>query len=297
MKPDLLQISDLSREALTRILDLSEEANPPRVLEGQGVALVFQKPSARTRNSMEMAVVQLGGHPVTIRDEDVGLGTRETPEDAARTLACYHACIAARVFEHELLESMAEAVDAPVINMLSQDSHPLQALADILTMRQAIGDLKGAKIAYVGDVNNVSRSLAEAAAMLDMRMTVAAPESVHMAAGELDRLNALGGEISQTADAEAAVKDAQFVYTDVWTSMGDSDPEGARAAMFAPYQVNADLMGLAPDASFLHCLPAYRGAEVTSDVIDGPASLVWKQAENRMHTARGALSWIFLGAL
>lgn len=295
MKPDLLQIADLGAKSLGRILDLAEAPHPPRVLDGQGVALVFQKPSARTRNSMEMAVVQLGGHPVTIRDEDVGLGHRETPEDVARTLACYHGCIAARVFDHALLEAMAGAVDAPVINLLSQDSHPMQALADLLTMRQALADLMGARLAYVGDVNNVSRSLAEAAAMLDMRMTIGAPDAVHMGDDELARLNALGGEIRQTSDPAEAVRGAQFVYTDVWTSMGDSDPDGARAAMFAPFQVNTALMAGAPDAFFLHCLPAHRGAEVASDVIDGERSLVWKQAENRMHSARGALSWIFSG--
>lgn len=293
MKPDLLTLSDLSPDALRLILALAETAAPPRILSGCGVALVFQKPSARTRNSMEMAVAQLGGHPVYIKDEEVGLGVRETPQDAARTLACYHACIAARVFDHSALDAMAAAVDTPVLNLLSGESHPLQALADLLTMRQLAGGFEDVRLAYVGDVNNVSRSLAEGCALLGVPMSVGAPEGHQFSAGEIDRLNALGGDLRQYADPAEAAAGANFIYTDVWTSMGQSDPDGARRHTLEPYRVDASLMARGRDAWFLHCLPAHRGEEVSAGVIDGPRSAVWRQAENRMHSARGALCWIF----
>jgi ornithine carbamoyltransferase len=288
---DLLRISDLKREDLEHILALSQRSKIGRPLAGKGVALLFQKPSARTRNSMEMAVVQLGGHPVYIQKEEVGLGTRETAEDVARTLACYHELIAARVMEHRDLELIAAATDKPVLNMLSDLHHPLQALADLLTVKQLLGTLEGARIAYVGDANNVARSLAEACVLLGVELRIASPEGYGFPPGELGRL----GGVTQTDDPAEAVAGAQFVYTDVWVSMGQDAEVEERRRAFAGYRVNEALMARTDDAWFLHCLPAHRGEEVTAEVLEGPRSAIWRQAENRMHTARGAMAWM-LGA-
>jgi ornithine carbamoyltransferase len=288
---DLLRISDPKREDLEHILALSQRSKIGRPLAGKGVALLFQKPSARTRNSMEMAVVQLGGHPVYIQKEEVGLGTRETAEDVARTLACYHELIAARVMEHRDLELIAAATDKPVLNMLSDLHHPLQALADLLTVKQLLGTLEGARIAYVGDANNVARSLAEACVLLGVELRIASPEGYGFPPGELGRL----GGVTQTDDPAEAVAGAQFVYTDVWVSMGQDTESEARIKALSPYQVTAELMARGEDAWFLHCLPARRGEEVTGEVMESSRSAVWRQAENRMHTARGAMAWM-LGA-
>jgi ornithine carbamoyltransferase len=282
---DILTIADLGREGIEAILTLSERPNLGDLLAGKGVALVFQKPSARTRNSMEMAVVQLGGHPVYVQKEEVGLGTRETAEDVARTLACYHEVIAARVMYHLDLERMAAATDTPVLNMLSDTDHPLQALADLLTVKQLLGTLTGARIAYVGDGNNnVCRSLAEGCSALGIELVVASPAGYGLA----ETLE----HVTSTDDPAEAVAGAQIVYTDVWVSMGQDDEAAARLGALGPYQVNEALMACSPDAHFLHCLPARRGEEVTDAVIDGASSAVWRQAENRMHTARGALAWM-----
>jgi len=284
---DLIAVSDLTRDDLLRILDDSGR-DLGRPLEGKGVALVFQKPSARTRNSMEMAVVQLGGHPVYIQKEEVGLGTRETAEDVARTLACYHRVIAARVMDHRHLEAMAAATETPLLNMLSDRAHPLQALADLLTVKQLLGRIEGARIAYVGDGdNNVCRSLAEACVALGAELRIASPAGYGLS-------DAPDGVV-QTEDPAEAVDGADIVYTDVWVSMGQDDEAEARMAVLRPYQVDEALMARAPDARFLHCLPARRGEEVTASVIDGPQSAVWRQAENRMHTARAALAWMVEG--
>jgi ornithine carbamoyltransferase len=281
----LLDIAGLGREGLTEILALSEAADLGRPLAGQGVALVFQKPSARTRNSMEMAAVQLGGHPVYIQKDEVGLGTRESAEDVARTLACFHAVIAARVTDHRDLVAMAAVSPKPVLNLLSDRAHPLQALADLLTVKQLLGRVEGARIAYVGDGdNNVCRSLAEACALLGAELGIASPQGYGLA-------DAPEG-VRQVADPAEAVEGAQIVYTDVWVSMGqDLEAEDRRRAL-APYQVDEALMERCPGAFFLHCLPARRGEEVTDAVMEGPSSAVWRQAENRMHTARGALAWL-----
>jgi ornithine carbamoyltransferase len=281
----LLTIADLGAEGVEEILALSELPDLGLPLAGKGVALVFQKPSARTRNSMEMAVFQLGGHPVYIQKDEVGIGTRESVEDITRTLACYHAIIAARVFDHALLEQMAAVNAAPVLNMLSAAHHPLQALADLLTVKQLRGGLDGARIAYVGDGdNNVCRSLAEACSLLGVELSIASPEGYGL--GEPP------AQVTQLVEPAEAVDGADIVYTDVWVSMGQDEEAEARTKALAPYRVDEALMALCPKARFLHCLPARRGEEVSAGVIDGPQSAVWLQAENRMHTARGALAWL-----
>jgi len=280
----LLRLADLTAQDLRAILDLSVEPAEP-VLSGKGVALYFEKPSARTRNSMELAVVQLGGHPVYLQPQELGIGTRETVEDVTRTLACFHRIIAARVFDHELLNGMAAVGAAPVVNMLSGTDHPLQALADLLTIRQLCGRIEGVKVAYVGDGdNNVARSLAHACVMLGAELTVASPNGYGLS-------DAPDG-VRQTEAAHEAVEGADIVYTDVWVSMGQERERDERLAALSAYRVDEALMARAPSAHLLHCLPAHRGEEVTAGVIDGPQSAVWQQAENRMHSARGALRWI-----
>ena len=276
----LLAIRDLSADELRTILEMSQSP-APRVLQDKGVALYFEKPSARTRNSMEMAAAQLGGHPVYLQPAELGIGTRESVEDVTHTLACYHAIIAARVFDHGLLEQMAAVNAAPVLNMLSATDHPLQALADLLTIHQLLGRIAGVRVAFIGEAHNVARSLAEGCATLGAEFVIASPEGYGFA----------GEDIRQVIDPAEAVEGADIVYTDVWVSMGD-EHSAEKLAAFAPYQIDEALMSHAPDARFLHCLPAHRGEEVTTPVIDGPRSAVWKQAENRMHTARGAMLWM-----
>jgi ornithine carbamoyltransferase len=277
----LLSIRDLNAAELNGILELSERP-AQRVLEGKGVALYFEKPSSRTRNSMELAAAQLGGHPVYLQPAELGIGARESVADIARTLACYHAIIAARVFDHGLLEQLATVNAAPVLNMLSGTDHPLQTLADLLTIKQLLGRLQGVKIAFIGEGNNVSRSLAEGCALVGAEFSIASPEGYGLE-------DAPG--VRQVVDPSEAVEGANIVYSDVWVSMGGEDNADRRAA-FEPYQIDEALMARANDAWFLHCLPARRGEEVTAPVIDGPRSAVWKQAENRMHTARGAMLWM-----
>jgi ornithine carbamoyltransferase len=280
----LLTLDGLGRAELEAILALSEAAPTP-VLLGKGAALYFEKPSARTRNSMELAVAQLGGHPVYLTPPELGIGTRESVEDIARTLACYHGVIAARVFDHGLLERLAGASPVPVVNLLSGSDHPLQGLADLLTIKQLCGRIEGVKVAYVGDGdNNVARSLAQGCAVLGAELTIASPQGFGLS-------DAPAG-IRQVVDVRKAVEGATIVYTDVWVSMGQEDESLWRTTKLQDYRVDESLMALAPDAWFLHCLPARRGEEVTAQVIDGPRSAVWRQAENRMHTARGALMWL-----
>ena len=277
----LLSIGDLTAADLEWILAASEQPHP-RILEGKGVAFYFEKPSARTRNSMELAVAQLGGHPVYIQKDELGIGTRESVADVTHTLACYHSIIAGRVFDHALIEEMARVNAAPVLNLLSGTDHPLQALADLLTIRQLLGRLEGVKVAFIGEGNNVSRSLAEACALAGAELTIASPQGYGLGNAP---------DVRQVSDPAEAVEGADIVYTDVWVSMGGKDSSERRTA-FEPYQVDEALMALAPNARFLHCLPAHRGEEVTAPVIDGPRSAVWRQAENRMHTARGAMLWM-----
>lgn len=292
----LLEIDDLSVDELRDVLSLGAAATVPRALEGKGMALLFEKPSARTRNSMEMAVFQLGGHPLTIRPDEIGLDVRETVEDVTRTLCCYHAAIGARVFEHSKLERMTAVSTVPVVNMLSDDGHPLQALADVLTLAGEFGGfeaLAGRRIAYVGDGNNVARSLALACGMVGMDVRIATPVGYELPPSDLARLRAMGLEPICTDDPVAAVDGVDAVYTDVWASMGQEAEAASRRTAFAGFTVDEALMAHADDdAIFLHCLPAHRGEEVSAEVLEGPQSRVWPQAENRMHAARGALVWL-----
>jgi ornithine carbamoyltransferase len=293
----VLDVTDLDPAELRRVMDLAEVPVDAirKVLAGQGAALIFEKPSNRTRHATEMAVVQLGGHPVYTRGEEIGFDTRETVEDVTMILAGYHAVLAARVFSHGTLVRMAGASDVPVVNLLSDRSHPMQAFADVLTMRQCFGDLAGRTVAWVGDWNNVARSLAEASSMLGMHVRIGCPPGYQAPSEELSRIAALGAAtVSQHDRAEDAVAGADAVHTDVWTSMGQESERQERFGAFAGFQVTEAMMEQAgPDALFFHCLPAHRGEEVSSEVIDGARSRVFPQGHNRMHAARGLLAFVF----
>ncbi len=291
-----LEIDDLTAAELTDVLDMAEDPAPPKVLAGRGMALLFEKPSLRTRNSTEMAVVQLGGHPITIHADEVGLDVRETTEDVARTLAGYHAVIGARVFAHSKVERMAAVSPVPVVNLLSDEAHPLQALADLLTIRQEFGSLAGRTVAYVGDANNVARSLAIAALMVGMHVRLGFPPGYRFSEIDLDRIRSTGAEPTVHDRAEEAVEGADVVCTDVWASMGQEEQAERRRRDFEGWTLDEGVVSrLAPAGVFLHCLPAHRGEEASAEVVDGPRSRIWAEAENRMHTARGLLAWL-LGA-
>jgi len=287
-----LEVDALAPARLGQLLDraLAWKANPesvPSLLAGSSVAAVFEKPSARTRVATEVAVATLGGHPVYIRGEEVGLDVRESVEDVARTLAGMCGVIAARVYAHSVLERMCEAVDVPVVNLLSDIAHPTQALADLLTIREHFGSVEGRRLAYVGDGNNVAASLAFAAALTGLELVVASPAGYELDSEVVDRARNLGASIELVADPHDAVRDADVVYTDVWTSMGQEAERELRLRAFAGWTVDAALIKAAhDDAIFLHCLPAHRGEEVSPEVIDGPRSRVWQQAANRMHALR-----------
>jgi ornithine carbamoyltransferase len=288
-----LEVDDVSPSELVDILDRSESSTLGTPLAGKGVALYFEKPSLRTRHSAEMAVVQLGGHPVTIRREEIGAGAREPLSDIARVLSGYHALMGARVFVHETVEALAAADALPIVNLLSDQAHPCQALADLLTMRQEWGELEGRTVCWVGDYNNVARSLSIASAMSAMHVRLACPAAYGPTDADLDRLAQFDCVPFVTTHPEEAAKGADAVHTDVWTSMGFETEADDRHRAFEGFQVDDGVMAAASaTAVFMHCLPAHRGEEVAASVVDGQQSRVFLQAENRMHSFRGLLSWL-----
>lgn len=290
----LLEIDDLAPEELRAIVDIGKQPfqDLEPVLERQGVACYFEKPSARTRNSTEMAVVQLGGHPVYITDAEVGIDKRETAEDVTRTLACYHRAVCARVFDHGLLERMAALNVIPIVNLLSDGAHPLQAIADVLTVEAEFGSVVGATVAYVGDSNNVTRSLALAVGMLGGTVRIASPPGYQFSERDRDRLAAAGVEPEYLDRPAEAVKGADVVYTDTWISMGQEAQTQQKLKDFEGFQVDERLMAVDDRAVFMHCLPAHRNEEVTDAVLDGDRSRIWPQAANRLNSARAVLQWI-----
>ena len=291
-----LEVDDLTPAEFAAVLDTAEKgkvdpSSIPQLLTGQGVVLLFEKPSARTRASTEMAVVGLGGHPIYVRPEEVGLGVRESVADVARTFAGFCSVLAARVFDHATLEEMASVIDVPVVNLLSDRAHPTQAVADFLTLRELLGTLEGRRLAYVGDGNNVTSSLAYAAALSGVELAVASPPGYELDDLTVERVRNLGGSIELGHDPYDAVAGADAVYTDVWTSMGQEEETAVRRAAFAGFTVDDEMLRCAhAEAWFLHCLPAHRGEEVAASVIDGPRSAVWQQAANRMHAARAVIA-------
>lgn len=281
---DLLEIRDLERDSLFALLDLAARMKERphgfvEALRGDTVVCYFEKPSTRTRVSFAAAAERLGMLPLLVRPDELQLGRGETIEDTARTLSSYAAAIVVRTFAQETVRRIAAASRAPVINALTNEHHPCQALADLLTLREVFGRLEGLRVAYVGDGNNVATSLLQAAAIVGIDAVAACPPGYEPPVPEA----------AVTDDPFEAVVGAHAVYTDVWVSMEDeADP--TRIAALAPYQVNARLLAAArPDAVFMHCLPAHRGEEVTADVIDGPRSVVWQQAENRLPTEEALL--------
>lgn len=290
---DFLDIAQLDAEQLRAILDLASDMKGGRwtgtPLGGRSVALIFQKPSMRTRVSFQVGVERLGGSAITLGDQDIGLGRREAVQDVARVLDRYVDAIVARLFSHQDLLELAAASVRPVVNALTDGSHPCQILADLLTIREAVGRLdRDTDVAFVGDGNNIARSLTEAATLLGFPLTIVTPPSYEPALGP----GARAAGVKVTSDL-AAVTGAAVVYTDVWTSMGQEAETEARRARFMEYQVNEALLELAPEAVFMHCLPAHRGEEVTSAVIDGPRSIVFDQAENRLWAQMALLALIF----
>jgi ornithine carbamoyltransferase len=269
----------------------------PLYLSGRTLGLIFEKPSLRTRVSFEAAIAQLGGSAIFLRDKDVGMGSRESLADFARVISQYVDALAVRTFAHATIEELAKHATVPIINALSDLAHPCQALADMLTIQEALGALKGVKLVFVGDGNNVARSLALAAALLGLEFVLAAPCGYEFPADFRTRFETTfpGYPLTVIHDPGQAVEGAQVVYTDVWASMGQEHEAEARRAVFVPFQVNAALLtGLGRDAIFLHCLPAHRGEEVTGDVLDGPRSRIILQAANRLHFQKALLIWLIL---
>jgi ornithine carbamoyltransferase len=296
---NFLSIDALGIDGLRRILDharmpLSQIGRP---LEGRGAALIFEKPSNRTRQSMEIAVVQLGGHPVYTRGEEIGFDVRESVEDVTRVMAGYHAVLCARVFDHRVLARMAASVSTPIVNLLSDTDHPLQAVADLLTMEDEFGLLANRTVSWVGDYTNVARSLLQAAALCGMHVRLGCPAGFDASDDELAHLLQLGAaSVEQYRDVALAVEGADAVHTDTWISMGQEAQSGERHEIFAGFQVTAATMShAAPKAIFMHCLPAHRGWEVTDEVIDGSQSRVIPQAHHRLSSARAVLATVMGG--
>ena len=298
---DFLAIGDLTAEELHFLLSTSiklKKKGSSLALKGKTIALLFEKPSLRTRVSFDVAMQNLGGHSVYLSQAEVGLNKRESTADIACTLSRYVDGIVLRTFAQKTLIDLAEAADVPVINALSDEEHPCQALGDLLTIREHKGKIKGIRIAFVGDGHNVASSLAEGSVMCGADFAIASPREHQLPKSVVARIKASagksGGSFFAVDSIKEAVRNADVVYTDVWTSMGQTESE-SRKKEFAGYSVTKKLMSLAkPDAIFMHALPAHRGEEVEGDVIDGPQSVVFDQAENRLHAQR-ALLLLLLG--
>ncbi|MFA5629527.1 MAG: ornithine carbamoyltransferase [Dehalococcoidales bacterium] len=300
---DLLSITDLGKEDIQLLLSDAEELKSKRYdssLNGKVLALLFEKPSLRTRVSLEVAMYQLGGKAIYLSPAEVGLGKRESIKDVASVLSRFVDIIAARTFSHETLEELAEHASVPVINVLSDFEHPCQALADVFTLYERKGALKDLTLAYVGDGNNVANSLMLASAMCGVNFRIASPKGYKVEENMLHLAQTYaagsGVEVVCSEDPESAVRGADAVYTDTWISMGQEEEAEEKRKVFSGYQVNKKLMSLAKkDALFMHCLPAHRGEEVTDEVIDSASSVVYDQAENRMHIAKALLLYLLGG--
>jgi ornithine carbamoyltransferase len=296
---NFLRVADLSSAQLHELLELAAamKAKPNgwrRSAQGETLALLFEKPSTRTRVSFAAAAWRLGLLPLELRPEELQLGRGEPIEDTARILSGYVSAIVVRTFAQQRVETLAQAADVPVINALTDAHHPCQALADLLTLQERFGGLSGLKLAYVGDGNNVAHSLLEAGALSGVAVSIASPDGYEPHPDVVAWARAAGGDVEVVHDPLDAVQGAHAVYTDVWVSMGDDAGREVRTADLAPYRVDASLVARArPDAVVLHCLPAHRGEEVSADVLDGPRSVVWQQAANRLPTEQ-ALLWTLL---
>jgi ornithine carbamoyltransferase len=302
---DYLSVDDLSPEELAGVLDLSGKvkAHPGDVadaLRRRSVAMIFEKPSTRTRVSFEVAIASTGAHPVALSSQELQLGRGETIEDTGRVLSRYVDAIVLRTFEQERLELIASAASVPVVNALSDFEHPCQCLADLLTIREIKGELAGRTLTYLGDGNNVTHSLLLGGAKTGMHVRVATPPGFEPIPQIVQRATEIaegtGGSVLLTNDPREAAAGADVLYTDVWASMGQEAESDERALVFPAYRLDQEKVDVArPDVTVLHCLPAHRGQEITDEVIDGPRSAVWDQAENRLHTQKALLLWL-LGA-
>jgi len=294
---NLISIRDLSPGEVEAILDRADELKARRcdpfarsILAGKSLAAIFEKPSTRTRVSLEVAMADLGGHALYLSTKDLQLGRGETIADTARVLSRFVHAIAARVYDHKTVEELGRYAEVPVINALSDLEHPCQILADLMTVRERFGRFAGLKVAWVGDGNNVCNSTILAAAMMGMEMAVAAPPGYEPDRKILDQAESLGGRTAVVADPLEAVRGAEVVSTDTWVSMGDEAEAAKRVEAFRRYQVNSDLLRHAKDdAIVLHCLPAHRGHEITDEVMDGPKSAILDQSENRLHSVKAVL--------
>ena len=307
MHKDFLDIIDYSQDELQELLDLAvrlkreyqEGGNEP-VLKGKVLAMIFQKPSLRTRVSFDMAMRHLGGDALYLSPNEIGLGKRESVADVARVLAGYVHGIMARVFEHQHVLELAHWANIPVINGLSDFSHPCQALADALTVYENYGKLKGVNVTYVGDGNNVAVSLTQISAKMGANFTIANPENYDMPASAVETAREIaavsGSRLSFLRDPHEAVRFADVIYTDTWTSMGQEEEAAERERVFPPYQVNDQLVSEAnPDVIVMHCLPAHRNHELTDSVADGPHSRIFPQAHNRLHAQKAILYTLLKG--
>ncbi len=298
----LNSLMELNRSNVEEIFRLAkslksrwQQGDRPQLLNGRVMTQVFEKPSLRTRVSFESAMLQLGGGSIFLNAPEAGLNGREAVCDVARVLGSYNDVIVLRTFSQKLIDEFIRCSGTHIINGLSDTRHPCQALTDLFTMQEIFGELKGRKFVFVGDGNNVATSLGIVCALLDVPFTVCAPPEYRFGEKYLANLSAKfpHAVVTQTDNFQSALQDAAIIYTDVWTSMGQEAEDEQRRKVFSPFQVNAALMKYAPaTARFMHCLPAKRGREVTDDVIDGPQSIAWQQAENRMHLAKGLLCWV-----
>ncbi len=299
MKKDFICIKDSTAEEIAELFDLTDKLKKDKAkfssaLKGKTLALIFQKPSNRTRVSFEVGMYQLGGQPLFLNSKDLQLGRGETIPDSARVLSRYLDGLMIRTFGHQIVEELARHASIPVINGLSDSHHPCQVLADLFTIQERGKALQGLKVAYVGDGNNVAHSWMEGAARCGIHLALACPPGYEPSAGllrEAEREAAdSGGRIEVGHDPRQAAADADVLYTDVWTSMGQEEERQQRHAAFAGFQLNSSLLALAkPQALVMHCLPAHRGEEITAEVMDGPQSVVWDQAENRLHVQKAIL--------
>jgi ornithine carbamoyltransferase len=301
MKRDFLAIESLETGELLALIDRAQKMKADRhstdVLAGRSIGMIFEKPSTRTRVSFEVAITELGASALVLNSSELQLGRGETIEDTARVLTRYLHAVVVRTFEQDRLERLARFAEIPVVNALSDLMHPCQALADLMTVQEHFGRLSGLTLAYVGDGNNVAHSLLTGCALTGMNISVATPAGYEPISQIVKRAEEIaagtGARISVVTDPEQAVAEANVVYTDVWASMGQEGEAQERKLIFQPYQVNASLVSRAgPDAIVLHCLPAHRGDEITDEVIDGSQSVVWDQAENRLHTQKALLEWL-----
>ncbi|MGH2786558.1 MAG: ornithine carbamoyltransferase [Actinomycetota bacterium] len=301
-KRDFLSIDDLSTDELLSLLDNGDEmkakpAKHNKILTGRQVALIFEKPSTRTRVSFEVAISSMGGHAIVLRGDELQLGRGETIEDTGRVLSRYVDALVVRTFGHERLEALAAAASVPVINSLSDYSHPCQALADFQTVRERRGKFEGLSLGYIGDGNNVAHSLMFAGAKVGMHVRVACPVGHEPSPQVTDRSKEIaaagGGSVTVTSVVAEAAMNADVLYTDVWASMGQESETEARNAAFERYRIDEDTLEMAADdVIVMHCLPAHRGEEIAASVIDGPHSVVFDQAENRLHSQKALLAWL-----